>query len=676
MIRPHVSLRLAWLLLLVAGLSACAMLGPPEARSPVIPLPVLFGGGDLGAGTLSPDGRQVAFLAPHGREWSVWVAPTGKPEARRAVVTDTRHGLRGFMFSATGSHLLYVQDDTGEENDRWFAVDLATLRTVPLSHRGVRAKLAGLSGQFPGEVLLEMNERDYRQFDLVRVSLADGSRRTVFENTGFSTVITDGQFRLRYAVAQTDDGGSRWFVRAGEDWKPWSEVPQADALATRMLGLSADGRTLFTLDSRGRQTAALYAVDTATGTRRLLHADPQADVDDVIRHPATGAVQAVSTRYLRRRWVALDPEFAIDLERLQKFAAGGELNIRMRSGDERTWVVSIDRADATTKVYLYDRPSGVAKLWYDTQPALARYDLVPMHGVEIRARDGLVLPSYLSLPPGSDLNGDGRPERPLPLVLLVHGGPWMRDQYGLDSTHQWLANRGYAVLSVNFRGSTGLGKALANGGDKEWGRKMNDDLLDAADWAAGQGIAQRDKVAVMGASYGGYAALAALSTTPQAFACGVSVVGPSNLISFIEAVPGYWDPWLRTYSSRVGDPDTVAGRALLAERSPLTHAQRIERPLLIGHGTRDPRVKQAESDQMVEALQRNGVPVVYVVYPDEGHGFGRFANRISFNSVTERFLRQCLRAGTPGTQGWRDEDTTIWIRAGESFLTKGFPGRP
>ena len=668
--------RLAWLLLLSVCLGSCSMLGPSAARSPVIPLRVLFGGGDLGAGTLSPDGRSVAFLAPHGREWSIWVAPIDKPEARRAVVTETSRGLRGFMFSATGSHLLYVLDETGEENDRWFAVDLASLRTVALSYRGVRAKLAALSGLYPGEVLLEMNERDHRQFDLVRVSLADGSRRTVFQNTGFSTVITDGQFRLRYAAAQTDEGGSRWYVRAGEEWKPWYEVAQADALGSRMLGLSADGRTLYTLDSRGRATAALYAVDTATGTRRLLHADPQADVDDVIRHPVTGLVQAASTRYLRQRWVALDPEFAIDLERLQKFAAGGELNIRMRSVDERTWVISVDRADATTKVYLYDRASGTAKLWYDTQPALARHDLVPMHGVEIRARDGLVLPSYLSLPPGSDLKGDGRPEQPQPLVLLVHGGPWLRDTYGLDSTHQWLANRGYAVLSVNFRGSTGLGKALANAGDKEWGRKMSEDLLDAADWAAAQGIARRDRVAVMGASYGGYAALAALSMTPQSFACGVSVVGPSNLISFIEAVPGYWDPWLRTYSSRVGDPDTVAGRALLAERSPLTHAQRIERPLLIGHGTRDPRVKQAESDQMVEALQRNGVPVVYVVYPDEGHGFSRFANRLSFNGVTERFLRQCLQAGTVGSAGWRDDESSIWIRAGESFLTKGFPARP
>ncbi|MCH8166145.1 MAG: S9 family peptidase, partial [Planctomycetes bacterium] len=268
--------------------------------------------------------------------------------------------------------------------------------------------------------------------------------------------------------------------------------------------------------------------------------------------------------------------------------------------------------------------------------------LAPMDSEVIRARDRLKLVSYYTLPVGSDADGDGRPEQPLPMVLWVHGGPWWRDFWGYDPVHQWLANRGYAVLSVNFRGSTGFGKKFINAANMEWGGRMQLDLLDGVRWAVKKKIADPQKVAIMGGSYGGYATLVGMTFTPETFACGVDIVGPSNLVTFMETMPPYWEPFVELWATRVGDHRTPEGRSFLAQRSPLTFADRIARPLLIGHGANDPRVKQAESDQIVEIMQEQNIPVTYVLYPDEGHGFARPENRLSFFAVAEAFLAEHL----------------------------------
>jgi dipeptidyl aminopeptidase/acylaminoacyl peptidase len=265
-----------------------------------------------------------------------------------------------------------------------------------------------------------------------------------------------------------------------------------------------------------------------------------------------------------------------------------------------------------------------------------------MQSREIKARDGLTLVSYLSLPPGSDANGDGIPDAPVPLVLNVHGGPWARDDYGFDPEHQWLANRGYAVLGVNYRGSTGFGKSFINASNKEWAGKMHDDLLDAVEWAVAQKITTADKVAIYGGSYGGYATLVGLTFTPHTFACGVDIVGPSNLATLLATIPPYWKSFFEEFATRVGDPRTEEGKKLLEERSPLTRVDAIKKPLLIAQGANDPRVKQAESDQIVQSMKDKGLPVTYVLYPDEGHGFARPANRTSFYAIAEGFLAQCL----------------------------------
>jgi dipeptidyl aminopeptidase/acylaminoacyl peptidase len=262
-----------------------------------------------------------------------------------------------------------------------------------------------------------------------------------------------------------------------------------------------------------------------------------------------------------------------------------------------------------------------------------------MRPVVIPARDGLKLVSYLTLPPEVD---EDRPPRPLPMVLDVHGGPWARDEWGFNAVHQWLANRGYAVLSVNFRGSTGFGKEFTNAGNREWAGKMHDDLLDAVDWAVEQKIADRGRVAILGGSYGGYATLVGLTFSPDVFACGVDIVGPSNILTLLSTIPPYWQPMVQMFKDRVGDFTTHEGKTFLEERSPLSRVDRIARPLLIGQGANDPRVKQAESDQIVRLMRQKEIPVTYVLYPDEGHGFARPENRLSFNAVVEAFLAQHL----------------------------------
>ena len=668
----------------VAALAAAALLSActkaPEAPPAAAPAPVatapqppaliarsvLFGNPERTLGSISPDGKWLGYIAPRDGVLNVYVAPFDAPDQARPVTQDTLRGIRNFNFAYTGNHVLYAQDVGGDENFQVFAVDLDSGEQKALSPAGSRADIAALSTRHPGEVVISVNDRNKQYFDLVKVDLASGKQERLVENDEYAEFTLDEDFALRFAAKSTEDGGYDWFVRDGKTWKPWSSVPQADALSTALLGLTADGKTLYLLDSRERNTGALYAVDTASGERKLVHEDLRADVGGVLTHPVSGVVQAVSVNYLRTEWTAVDPVLEPDLAVL-KALGDGEVSVTARTLDDNHWVVLLVRSDASAKYYLYDRAKGEAKLWIDSRPALAGVTLAPMHAREIKSRDGKTLVSYLTLPPGSDADGDGVPDAPLPMVLLVHGGPWGRDTYGYNGTHQWLANRGYAVLSTNFRASTGFGKEFLNAGDLQWGRQMHDDLLDAVAWARAQKIALPDKVAIMGGSYGGYATLAGLTMTPTEFACGVDIVGPSNLITLLESIPPYWVSFRQQFYTRMGDPNTEEGLALLKERSPLTYADRIVRPLLIGQGQNDPRVNVAESDQIVQAMQAKQIPVTYVLDPDEGHGFARPPNRMSFNAVTEEFLGKCL-GGRVEPVGKDFEGSTIQVPAGAELL--------
>jgi dipeptidyl aminopeptidase/acylaminoacyl peptidase len=459
---------------------------------------------------------------------------------------------------------------------------------------------------------------------------------------GFLAYTLDEEFHVRMGSRMTPDGGMDILTYAnGNTWELFAHVPMEDVLTTQVFGFDASGRFLYLSDSRERNTSALVQYDTQTDQFKLLAEDPRSDLSGVMIHPTELRVQAVSFTYDRRYWQVLDSSIQADLDFLATMEAG-EVEVVSRTLDDLNWIVAYTMDNSPVRYYRYERAARKATFLFSDRKELEGKPLASMTPVIIKSRDGLNLVSYLTLPIESDSNSSDRPAKPLPTVLFVHGGPWGRDTWGFNPWHQWLANRGYAVLSVNFRASTGFGKAFTNAGNMEWGAAMHSDLLDAVYWAVKEGIADKDSIAIMGGSYGGYATLAGLTFTPEVFACGVDIVGPSNLITLLETIPPYWTPILEMLTSRMGDHRTEEGREFLKSRSPLTYADRIRKPLLIGQGANDPRVKQAESDQIVQAMQAKNIPVTYVLYPDEGHGFARPENNMSFAAVAEAFLAGIL----------------------------------
>ena len=494
-----------------------------------------------------------------------------------------------------------------------------------------------------------------------RVNVATGESALVQLNEGFRHHFTDQQFQVRFAVRQTHDGDIEYLQRGLDgEWMPFSRIGAEDAVATRAIEFSADGSELYWLDSRGRDTAAVVAQDLASGTMRVLAEDPRADFTQLLLDPISERPVAAAHSIERVAWRVLDPDYSDDFDYLTR-QSRGDLTITSMSQDRRQWIVAYQYDNAPTEWFHYDRAARQARRLFSSTPAWEGLPFVPMEPVVIHARDGLELVSYLSRPRGV------QPTQRLPMVLLVHGGPWTRDVWGLYANHQWLANRGYAVLSVNYRGSTGFGKAFVNAANLEWAGKMHDDLIDAVDWAIAHGIADPARVAIMGGSYGGYAALVGLTFTPEKFACAIDLVGISNLVTFLNTIPEYWLTWKSLWKVRVGDYTTDAGLRFLAERSPLNRANQIVRPLLIGQGANDVRVKASESEQIVAAMQQHGIPVTYVYYPDEGHGLGRSENRRSFTAVTEAFLAAHL-GGSCEPVGNDFENSTIEFKIGRELI--------
>jgi dipeptidyl aminopeptidase/acylaminoacyl peptidase len=634
------------------ALTACGNSGDSANTTPavtsideveLIPRDALFGNPERANVQLSPDGRYLSWVAPLEGTVNVWVAPADDLSAAKAVTSDTARGIRSYFWSHRDGTLLYLRDSGGDENFHLFAVDVASGESRDLTpFEATTARVVGISERHPDALLVGMNDRDAQWHDLYRVDLVSGERSLVEQNTQqVGSYVVDADYTLRFATRARPDGGVDLLRRAGDAWEKYDEIPFEDGMTTELAGLTKDGATLYMQDSRGRNTSALFAIDTATGERTLVHEDARADLWGTLRDPATGRVQAVGVNYLRNEWTALDDGIRADLDRL-KAIGPGEASVNTRTLDDSTWIVAYSAAESPVEYYRYDRAAGELTRLFSGRPALEGKPLVPMWPQEIRSRDGLTLVSYLTLPAHADSNGDGKADKPVPMVLLVHGGPWARDAYGYSSYDQWLANRGYAVLSVNFRGSTGFGKEFTNAGDGEWAGKMHDDLIDAVQWAVAEGVTTEDKVAIMGGSYGGYATLVGLTFTPDTFACGVDIVGPANLNTLLSTVPPYWASFFNQLVRRMGDPRTEEGKAWLTERSPLTRVDQIKRPLLIGQGANDQRVKQDESDQIVNAMVEKNIPVTYVLFPDEGHGFHRPENNKSFNAIAEGFLGECL----------------------------------
>jgi dipeptidyl aminopeptidase/acylaminoacyl peptidase len=653
---------------------------PAAKETTLIPRSVLFGNPQRAAARISPNGKWLSYLAPANGILNVWVAPIDDLAAAKQVTDDKTRDIRSYSWAYNGDQILYSQDKGGDENWHVYATDVATLQTVDLTPLdGVHATIDSVSEKFPNEIIVGLNDRDPQFHDLWRVDLKTGQRELVQLNPGLAGFMTDDDFKVRFAMNYTPTGGIVLYkmpadgakeptLEDAEKWEEFVTINAEDAMTTSPVGFNKDATVLYFMDSRNRNTGALFAWDLNTGEKRLLAENPKADVGEIIAHPTEKTIQAVGFTYARREWQILDPAIKADLDYLAT-VEDGELVVTSRTLDDKHWTVAFLLDNGPVKYYRYDRDAQKATYLFSSRDDLDGYPLVKMHDVVLKSRDGLELVCYLSLPKDSDPDGDGRPNKPLPLVLDVHGGPWARDEWGFNPYHQWLANRGYAVLSVNYRGSTGFGKEFVNAANGEWAGKMHDDLLDAVNWAVAEKIADKDKVCIMGGSYGGYATLVGLTYTPETFACGVDIVGPSSLVTLLQNVPPYWIPFMPVMKVRVGDVSTEEGRAALLERSPLERVDKIARPLLIGQGANDPRVKQQEADQIVAAMQAKHIPVTYVIYPDEGHGFVREENRGSFNAVTEAFLAAHL-GGRFEPVGNDFENSSIHVAVG----VDGVPG--
>lgn len=604
------------------------------STTPLIPRRVLFGDPERDAPVISPDGTRLAWLAPDEGVLNVWVGDAELADAR-PVTADRDRGVHVVVWADDGRHLLYIQDEGGDEDWHLHAVDLETGTDRDLTpFKGVQARLVAMERHSPDELLIGLNDRDPALHDVHRLRLSTGELELVCENPGFVSLLADTDLQVRAGLVAAPDGGMSVHVRdtVDDDWRELLAIPYADALGTGPIGFSLDGAQLLMLSSVDANTSQLLRYDLSSGQAEVLAGDPDYDLTDVRQHPTTHQVRWVSFLRERLHHQAIADDVAADLEALDHALHGDWLMLGADHADA-TWIVREHRDDGPNTYHRYDRDTRQLSRLLVDRPELDGFTLAAMEPFAITARDGLALHGYLTAPPEVERRG-------LPTVLVVHGGPWHRDTWGYDAEAQWLANRGYLVVQVNFRGSTGYGKAFVNAGDRQWGAAMHDDLLDTVDWAVAQGLADPDRIAIYGGSYGGYAALVGATSTPDRFACAVDLVGPSNLQTLIASLPAYWEPMIAQFHKRVGHPGEDAD--LLWERSPLSKADQVAIPLLIAQGANDPRVKQAESEQFVAALRERGIAHEYLLFDDEGHGFVKPANRMRFYAATEAFLAEHL----------------------------------
>jgi dipeptidyl aminopeptidase/acylaminoacyl peptidase len=649
--------------LVLAGLVAAA--GQPPARAaadpedgssyldrlpPLIDRDILFGDPEISGAQISPDGERVSFRKPYRDVMNIWVKGVDEPfDAAKPVTADTERPVRGYFWSQDGRYVLYVQDKGGNENFHVYAVDpdakpeestgVPPARDLtPLEN--VRAMIYAVPEQTPGQIVIGLNERDPSVHDVYRLDLETGEKKLLIRNeSNVAGWVADLAGNVRVAYRQTEDAGSQMLrVEDGELGEAIYSCSFEETCSP--LRFHKNGKQLYIESNKGVgiDLTRLMLLDVKTGETELVESDPESDVDFGRPIFSDATEELIGTAYVgdRVRIYPRDEQFARDLEVLREKLPDGELGWTSMTEDMSKALIAVSRDVNPGSVYLYERDGGKVTKLYDSRPELPSEHLAHMEAIRYPARDGARIPAYLTRPRG--ITG-----QPVPTLLLVHGGPWARDTWGYDPFAQFLANRGYAVLQPNFRGSTGYGKAFLNAGNEEWGTgRMQHDLTDAVKYLIGHDIALEDEVGIMGGSYGGYATLAGLAFTPDLYACGVDIVGPSNIITLLESIPPYWGPIKKIFDVRVGDLDDPEDRERLKEQSPLFSAEQIEAPLLIIQGANDPRVKKAESDQIVVALRELDREVDYMVAPDEGHGFAREVNRLAMFAEVEKFLAEHL----------------------------------
>ena len=629
-----------------------AATAPYEGELPaLIDRALLFDTPETSGGQLSPDGEYVTLMRPYEGERNVYIKRRDEPlDAARPLTTDERP-VPGYFWSRDSKYVLYVQDAAGDENYHVYAVDPAEAfaegGAVPepralTEGEGVRAEIVAVPRSKPDKIYIGLNDRDPAYHDLYEVDIATGEKTLLRENTDqVSSYVFDHDGELHLVTKTAADGGTEIYAVGDDDSLSLSLAYACSVDETCYpAGVHPDGERVWLVSNKGDESdlTALLTLDPATGATEYVEADPEGEVDfggaitSDLTHELLGTVYVGD----KPRYYWRDEEYAADFEFLREQLPGREdVSFGSSTADERVYLVSASSDTEPSATYVFDRDADELDLLYETRPDVPTEALADMQPISYPSTDGLEIPAYLTLPEGVE------PEN-LPVVLFVHGGPWSRDDWGYHPYAQFLANRGYAVLQPNFRGSTGYGKAFLNAGNGEWGRKMQDDVTAGAKYLIDEGIADPERIGIMGGSYGGYAVLAGLAFTPDVYAAGVDIVGPSNLETLLASIPPYWDAFRKQMYRRMAEPGTADGDAWLAERSPLNSATDIDDPLLVVQGANDPRVKQAESDQIVVALRDLDREIEYIVAEDEGHGFRRPENNMAMLAATERFFAEHL----------------------------------
>jgi dipeptidyl aminopeptidase/acylaminoacyl peptidase len=625
-----------------------------QHASSLIPRKVIFGSPEKTLASVSPDGSKIAFIAPLNKILNIWITDSEDSKLRfiKPITQEDKQSIEDYYWAYNNKHILYLQDKNGNEEFHIYSLDLETFHIRGLTpFSNVRARILKLSHTRPNEILVAINKHNSQWYDIYLLNIINGQLTLLEKNQKFIDFISDNNLELRLAL-EDNQGNYTFYIKDSiGQWISHEIVTFEDELLTRYVSINKDNNIAYKIDSKNRDTAAIYSVNLMTKQQTLIAENNYSDCIDLLMHPYDQVPQAYSHEYIKIEWEILDNRIKEDFLYLKNFFSSN-FEVVSRSLSDSKWIIRYYSDTNPCVYYLYNRdpinnqPLNL-KFLFTTKNSVINLPLAPMYPLIIKARDGLNLVSYLTLPldsmladPSVDFNITLN--NPVPLILFVHGGPWARDSWGINPYHQWLANRGYAVLSVNYRGSTGFGQKFINAGNKEWGRKMQYDLIDAVNWAIEHNIADREKIAILGYSYGGYAALSALTFFPDMFCCGISINGPSDLLTFITRIPLYWSSTIRMLKQRIGDPDTKEGKELLLSQSPAQHVASINKPLLIIQGQNDPRVSKTETDIFVNKIIQNNFPICYVVYHDEGHGITKESNSLSSHMLIETFLTNNL----------------------------------
>ncbi len=603
----------------------------------LIPREVLLGLPEVTNPKISPDGRKIAYLKRTDDVLNIWLKDE---KGERQLTFEKERSIVNYIWAENSRHIIYMKDYDGDENWHIYRIDTLTGKIKDLTpFEGVQASILRAHPSKPDEILIQMNKRDPSVHDVYRLNLQTGEMNLEMENPGNLMTalglhgwVTDRNLKIRAGHFICDDGSVELRILEKGEWKPvlkWS--PEESLFSTCIEALSED--EFYILDAINSPTYRISVLNVKTGEKKEVISDPDYDCTWwMLFHPYTDELLAVCIYKEKANWVAVSEKVKEDIEFLNN-ELKGDYAIISQNTDNNIWVIEFTKDDTPTEFYLYRRDNKKLEFLFSTQPELKKYTLSNKMPVFIRTRDGYKMLCYLTFP-------EGLPRKNLPMVLKVHGGPWSRDFWRFDPVVQWLANRGYLCLQVNFRGSMGFGKEFLNAGDREWGGKMQDDLVDSVKWCIENGYADPERIAIMGASYGGYAALCGATFTPDLFKCAISVCGPSNLITFLKSIPPYWKTYWAIFRKRIGDPDKEA--EFLKSRSPYFHADKIKIPLLIAQGANDPRVNREESEQIVKALRERGKEVEYLLFENEGHGLLIQENRLKFYESAEKFLAKHL----------------------------------